>query len=138
MLPNTNTDPAPDYDRLVDYLRDRFGDDLRWVASFDAKRYNYRVQYIRPDLRTELSNHEFDAVVHRSIALFRRPFVEEVYSHLGEAKALVIEHERATAFHIYLSETKGVIIKVRAGNEIAVPSFREACLDAMFGPEATT
>jgi hypothetical protein len=137
MIPNRNTDPTPDYDRLVDYLQDRFGDDLRWVASFDAKRYNYRMRYIRPDLKTELSNHEFDTVVHRSMALFRRPAVEEVYAHLGDAEALVIEYERATAFHLYLSDTEGVIIKIKAGHEIAVPSFREACLDAIFGREAS-
>jgi len=131
MLPNINTDRTPDYDRLVEYLLERFDEDLRWVASFDAERYNYKVRYVRPDLKTELSNHEFDAVVHRSIALFRRPFVEEVYTHLGPARTLVVEHERATAVHIYLSETEGVIIKIRTGNEIGVPSFTDACLAAM-------
>jgi hypothetical protein len=132
MLPNINTDPTPDYDRLLDHLRERFEGDLRWVASFDADRYDYTVHYIRPDLKTELTEWEFDAVVHRSIALFRRPYVEEVYSHLGPARTLLIEHERATAVHLYLSETEGVIIKIKAGNEVPIPAFTEDCLAALF------
>jgi hypothetical protein len=127
-----NPTPTPDYDRLVDYLRDRFADDLRWIASFDTDQYDYTVHYVRPDLTTELSTHEFDVVVHRSIALFRRPYVEQVYSHLGPARTLVVEHDRATAVHLYLSETEGVIIKIRAGNDIGVPSFPADCLAAMY------
>jgi len=127
-----DTDANPDFDRLVAFLRDRFGDDLRWVASFDATSYDYRMQYIRPDLKTELSTHEFDVVVHRSIALFRRPYVEEVYTHLGPARSLVIEHERATAVHLYLSDTTGVIIKIKRGNEISIPGFVDDCVAALF------
>ncbi len=138
MIPTNNTtDTNPDYDRLVATLRDRFGDDLRWVASFDAQSYDYAMQYIRPDLKTELSVHEFDVVVHRSIALFRRPYVEEVYSHLGPARTLVIEHERATAVHLYLSDTEGVIVKIKAGNDISVPAFADDCFAALFPVEGT-
>jgi hypothetical protein len=131
-----DTDASPNFDRLVAFLRDRYDDDLRWVASFDATSYDYRMQYIRPDLRTELSSHEFDVVVHRSMALFRRPYVEEVYAHLGPARSLVIEHERATAVHLYLSDTTGVIVKIKTGNEIAIPSFVDDCVAALFPVEA--
>ena len=130
--PFTPDEPTPDYDGLVTRLHDRFEDDLRWVASFDATSYDYTVHHIRPDLKTELSSHEFEVVVHRSIALFRRPYVEEVYAHLGDARTLVIEHERATAVHLYLSDTKGIIVKIATGNEIAVPGFSDDCLDALF------
>jgi hypothetical protein len=126
---------TPDYDRLVTMLRDRFGDDLRWVASFESERYDYTVHHIRPDLKTELSSHEFDVVVHRSIALFRRPYIEEVYTHLGSARTLVVEHDRATAVHLYLSETEGVIIKIAAGNDVSLPSFPDDCLAALFPEE---
>ena len=130
---NTSTpNSEPDYDRLVDHLVDRFGDDLRWVASFDTTRYDYDVRYIRPDLTTELSSRDLDIVVHRSIALFRRPYVEEVYDHLGPARTLVLEHERATAVHVYLSDMTGVIVKIRAGHEVPIPSFTEECLDALY------
>ena len=131
MIFDRNTTEA-DYDRLVDHLQDRYADGLRWVASFDADRYDYTIRYLREDLKTELSSHQFDVVVHRSIALFRRPYVEEVYEHLGPARTLVIEHERATAVHLYLSDTEGVIVKIRAGNEVALPRFAEDCLDALF------
>jgi hypothetical protein len=137
----TSTDSfgtTPDYDSLLEFLRDRFGEDLRWVASFDATTYDYQMRYIRPDLKTELSSHEFDVVVHRSIALFRRPYVEEVYSHLGPAQMLVIQHERATAVHLYISDTEGVIVKVKAGNEIAVPTLTDECLDALYPTEGDT
>lgn len=134
---NNDGNSGPDYERLVDHLRGQYGDGLRWVASFDATTYGYRMHYVRSDLRTELSSHEFDVVVHRSIALFRRPYVEEVYSHLGDARALVVEHERATAVHLYLSDTKGIIVKIRAGHEVSLPSFTDDCTAALF-PEAET
>jgi hypothetical protein len=124
----------PDYDALVAFLLERYDRDLRWIASFDTDRYRYDVRYIRDDLKTELSSHEFDVVVHRSIALFNRPYVEEVYTHLGHARSLVLQHERATAVHIYLSDTEGLIVKIRVGNEISVPGFIDECLEALYGP----
>jgi hypothetical protein len=124
----------PNYDALVAFLLERYEDDLRWIASFDTDRYRYDVRYIREDLKTELSNHDFDVVVHRSIALFNRPYVEEVYTHLGHACSLVLQHERATAVHVYLSDTDGLIIKIRAGNEISVPGFIDECLSVLYGP----
>lgn len=127
-----NSSTKPDYDNVLAFLHDRFVDDLRWVASFDTTTYDYQMHYIKPGVETELSDQEFDAVVHRSMALFRRPAVEEAYGHLGSARALVIEHERATAVHIYLSATTGLIIKVRAGSDVTVPAFTEACLDALY------
>ncbi|MCT9097939.1 hypothetical protein [Haloarchaeobius sp. HME9146] len=133
MTTRLNGNASPNYDRLVAYLRDRFDDDLRWVASFDTERYDYTVQYVRPDLQTELSTHEFDTVVHRSIGLFRRPYVESVYTHLGPARTMVVEHERATAVHLYLSDTEGVIIKVKAGNAISIPTFADDCLAQLVG-----
>ncbi|WP_411968727.1 hypothetical protein [Haloferax sp. YSSS75] len=135
MSTNIDTKTAPNYENLIEMLRDRFDQDLRWVASFDSKTYNYSVHYIRPDLKTELSNHQFDVVVHRSIALFRRPYVEEVYTHLGSVNSLVLQHERATAVHLYLSDTSGVIIKIKAGNSISIPEFTNDCLAALFAEE---
>lgn len=135
MIFNRKNTPGPDYENLVTHLRGRLDDDLRWVASFDADRYDYDIHYVRDDLTTELSSHEFDVIVHRSIALFRRPYVEEVYAHLGHARTLIVEHERATAVHLYLSDTRGVILKIRAGNEISVPAFTEECMDALYPEE---
>lgn len=133
---NDNASRTPDYDALVEMLRDRFADDLRWIASFDSTTYDYTVHYIRPDLKTELSTHDFDVVVHRSIALFRRPYVEEVYTHLGHVDSLVLQHDRATAVHLYLTDTTGVIVKIRTPNRITVPDFTEECMRALY-PEET-
>jgi hypothetical protein len=123
----------PDYDALVAFLEDRFEDDLRWVASFNADTYRYEVRYIRPDLTTELSTHDLDVVVHRSIALFNRPYVGQVYAHLGEVRSLVLQHERATAVHLYLGESDGIVVKIRAGNDVGVPGFVEECLAVLYG-----
>lgn len=124
---------TPDYDALVAFLRGRFDDDLRWVASFDTDTYDYKVRYIRPDLKTELSTRRLDIVVHRSIALLKRPTVEQVYTHLGHARSLVLQHERATAVHIYLDETTGVVVKIRAGSDVSIPGFVDECLAALYG-----
>ncbi|MDS0282668.1 hypothetical protein [Haloarcula onubensis] len=125
---------TPDYDRLVAFLRDRFGDELRWLASFNSDTYRYKVRYIRPDLKTELSGHDLMTVIHRTIALFNRPYVEEVYTHLGDAQSLVLHHERATAVHVYLGDADGFVVKIRAGNDISIPGFVDDCLAALYGP----
>jgi hypothetical protein len=117
----------------VAFLLERYGDDLRWVASFNTDSYRYAVEYIRDDLRTELSTHQLDVVIHRSIALFNRPAVEEVYTHLGDARSLVLQHERATAVHVYLGGGDGVVIKIRAGNEISLPGLVDDCVAVLYG-----
>lgn len=139
MTRNSDTEfdrTAPDYDALVAFLTDRYGDQLRWVASFNADNYRYDVRYIRQDLKTELSTHDLDVVIHRSIALFNRPYVEEVYTHLGHARSLVLQHERATAVHVYLGESDGFVVKIRAGNDVSIPGFVDECLDALFGRDS--
>jgi hypothetical protein len=130
------TELTPDYDTLVAFLQERYDDGLRWVASFNTESYQYDVRYIREDLTTELTGHDLDVVIHRSIALFNRPYVEEVYTHLGHAQSLILQHERAMAVHIYLSESEGLTIKIRTGNEIVVPGFIEECLSALYPERA--
>jgi hypothetical protein len=127
------TEPNPDYDALVAHLRDRYDDGLRWIASFNGTSYRYTVEYIRDDLRTELTSHQLDTVIHRSIGLFNRSYLEKVYTHLGPVEAFVLQHERATAVHLYLGGATGVVIKLRAGVEITLPAFVEACLAALYG-----
>jgi hypothetical protein len=122
----------PDYDHLIAFLQERFDENLRWVASFDTATYRYDVRYIRSDLTTELSSHDLDAVIHRSIGMFKRPDVEQVYTHLGDVESLILHHERATAVHVYLGDTEGLVVKIKAGNEISVPGFIEECLGALY------
>lgn len=47
----------------------------------------------------------------------------------------MLQHGRATAVHIYLSENEWLTIEIRAGNEIAVPGFVEECLGVLY-PES--
>lgn len=129
---NREKGPTPDYQALVAHLLDEYEDGLRWVACFDSERYSYNVEYIRDDLTTELSTHDLDVVIHRTVALFNRPYVEEVYTHLGDAQCLVLQHERATAVHIYLSDREGLVVKLRAGIDVTLPDFVDECLAVLY------
>ncbi|MFC7044734.1 hypothetical protein ACFQH6_04255 [Halobacteriaceae archaeon GCM10025711] len=119
------------FDALVDHLREERGDDLRWVASFDSDRFTYKVRYVRDDLKTDLTDRQLQIIIHRSMAVFNRDHVEDVYYHLGDAQALVVQHEEATAVHLYLDDRRGVVVKLAADAEIPLPGFVEACLDAL-------
>ncbi|HKJ59523.1 MAG TPA: hypothetical protein VKA37_09845 [Halobacteriales archaeon] len=121
----------PDYEALISFLTDRFDGSLRWVASFDSTRFTYNVRYIREDLKTDLSGLEFDTIVHRSMAVFNRRHVEDVYFHLGDARSLLVDHERAMAVHLYLDDRRGVVVKIESGPSVSMPEFREACLERL-------
>lgn len=129
--------PKPQYAALIDWLREEYGDQLRWVASFDSRRHSYSVRYIREDLKTELTTHQFDTIVHRSIAVFNRRHVEDVYFHLGDAEALVARYEEAMAIHLYLSDVTGVVIKLTPDASVTLPDFLETCLERLY-PEGVT
>ena len=55
-----------------------------------------------------------------------------MYSYLGDATSLVLQHERATAVHIYLTDTDGVVVGIQAGNEITIPEFVDECLAELY------
>jgi hypothetical protein len=112
----------PRYDALADHLREQYGDDLRWVATFDSDRFTYRVRAIREDLETELSEHQLDTIVHRSMALFDRDRMDDVYFHLGEVEAMLVQHEVAMAVHLYLDGSTGVVVKVERDAEVTMPT----------------
>lgn len=122
---------APNYDALVAWLREEYGDDLRWVASFDHRKFSYRVRQIRDDLRNDLSEQELETIVHRTMAVFNRPHVEDVHFHLGDASCLIVQHERATAVHVYLDDHRGVMVKIEPDAGVTVPGFAESCLDRL-------
>jgi hypothetical protein len=122
----------PDYDALVAWLREEHGDHLRWVASFNHETFGYRVRYIREDLRTELKGLELERIIHRSLAVYNRRRLRDVYFHLGDPESLVVQHERATAVHLYLTEETGVVIKLADGAAFSMPAFPEACRARLF------
>ena len=119
----------PDYDALITWLESTYGDDLRWVASFNHRRFSHTVQYIRQDLKTELTDLELETIVHRFMAVYNRQHVEDVYAHLGDAEAMLVKHEKAMAVHLYLTDDSGVVIKLTDGATLTVPTFFEECLD---------
>lgn len=125
--------PKPQYPEFVSALQERYGDDLRWIASFDSESYAYNVRYVREDLKTDLSDRDLQIIIHRSMAVFNRRHVEDVYSHLGDAQSLVVQHEEATAVHLYLDDRTGIVVKLAAGATVELPTFREQYLDLLYG-----
>lgn len=121
----------PEFDTLVEWLEDRFGDALRWTASFDSDRFAYSVRYIRPDLKTELTEQQLDVVIHRSMAVYNRRHLEDVYAHLGPAESLVVRHERATAIHVYFGDARGVVVKLSADTSVTLPEFVETAREKL-------
>jgi hypothetical protein len=121
----------PRYDALADHLREQYGDRLRWVATFDSDRFTYRVRTIREDLRTALSEHQLDTIVHRSMALFDRDRMDDVYFHLGEVEALLVQHEAAMAVHLYLDDSRGVVVKIERDAEVRMPTQVDEWLDVL-------
>jgi hypothetical protein len=113
----------PAYDAFLDWLDERFGDSLRWVASFHSDQFTYEVRYVREDLRTELTEQQLDVVIHRSMAVYNRRHLGDVYNHLGRAESLVVQHERATAVHLYLGDATGVVVKLSTDAEVTTPTF---------------
>lgn len=116
----------PDYGTLVEWLRETFGDSLRWTASFDSDSLSYDVRYVRGDLKTELTEQQLDVVIHRSMAVYNRRHLEDVYSHLGPAESLVVQHERATAVHVYFGASRGVVVKLSEDASVTVPELVRA------------
>ena len=123
---------APAFDSFIEWLQERYGDSLRWVASFHSDRFTYKVRYIRDDIKTELTGRELDILIHRSMAVFNRRHLEDVYNHLGTARSLVVEHDRAKAIHVYFDGSKGVVVKISKDASVKIPSFREDAMAKLF------
>ena len=119
--------PKYRFEPLVDHLRDRYGDDLRWVANYNARSYDYRFHHVRGDLKGDLKGIQLDHVIHRSLAVYNKRHAEEVYVHLGEADSLVVRYERGTAVHVFLDDRRGVTVMVEPTVEVALPAFTDDC-----------
>lgn len=125
----------PAYEPFLDWLEDQYGDGIRWVASFDSDRFDYRVRYVRDDLKTELTEQQLDVVIHRSMAVYNRRHLEDVYHHLGRAQSMVVEHDRATAVHLYLDDANGVVVKLSPDASVRTPEFARSAKARLFPDE---
>ena len=123
---------APAFDSFVEWLQEQYGESLRWVASFDSDRFAYKVRYIREDLQTELTGHQLDTLIHRSMAVYNRRHLEDVYNHLGTAQSMVVEHDRATAVHVYFRGSKGVVVKLKNDVSVTTPGFTQDAMAKLF------
>jgi hypothetical protein len=123
---------GPAFDAFVKWLQDRFGDSLRWVASFDSDKFSYKVRYVRDDLKNDLTDHQLQVIIHRSMAVYNRRHLEDVYNHLGTAQSLVVEHDRAMAVHLYFDGTRGVVVKLSKDASVTTPEFTEAAMTELF------
>jgi hypothetical protein len=125
----------PAFDPFIDWLHDRYGDSLRWVASFDSDTFSYKVRHVREDLKTDLTDHQLQVIIHRLMAVYNRRHLEDVYNHLGTARSLVVEHDRAMAVHLYFEGPKGIVVKLSKEASVTTPSFTEDAMRRLF-PEA--
>ena len=114
-------------DRLVAFLEERYGDDLRWVANYNSRTYEYRFHHIRDDLTTEFTGNQLDFLVHRSLAVYNKRHAEEVYFNLGEADSLVVDYEHGTALHVFLDDRRGVTIVVEPAVSVTLPDLVDEC-----------
>jgi hypothetical protein len=56
------------------------------------------------------------------MALFDRDRMDDVYFHLGEVEAMLVQHEVAMAVHLYLDGSTGVVVKVERDAEVTMPT----------------
>ncbi|MFD1646810.1 hypothetical protein [Haloarchaeobius litoreus] len=115
------------FDRLVTFLDERYGDDLRWVANYNSRTYEYRFHHVRDDLTTEFTENQLDFLVHRSLAVYNKRHAEEVYFNLGAADSLVVDYENGTALHVFLDDRRGVTIVVEPTVSVTVPDLVDEC-----------
>ena len=83
-------------------------------------------------ITTELTEQRLEVIVHRSMAVYTRRHLEDVYTHLGTAESLVVEHDRAMAVHVYFDGPKGVVVKLAKDASVTTPSFAEASRARLF------
>lgn len=114
-----------DFRGLVEFLREQYGEDLRWVANYNSKTYDYRFHHTRDDIKNDLKGNQLDYVIHRSLAVYNKRHAEDVYFHLGESDHLIVNYERGTAFHLFLDDVRGVTVMLEPSVSITVPEAIE-------------
>lgn len=122
---------ATRFDPLRDHLRETLGEDLRWLASFDAESYDYDFHHVREDLETDLTDRQLDYVVHRSLAVFNKRHVDGIYFNLGESSSLVADYERGRAVHGFLDDRRGFVVTVEPDRDVSLPGFVEECREQL-------
>jgi hypothetical protein len=89
-----------------------------------------RTEHLGPEHATELSTPEFDVIVTRSIALFRRPCVEAVHSDPGPVRSRLIDHQRAGAVQSYIADNREVTVGAAADTDVEPPALAHGCVGA--------
>jgi hypothetical protein len=125
-----------DFTDLLAFLKESFGEDLRWVANFRADTTQYKFQFVRDDLTDDLRSRDLDNVIHRSLAVFNRRHVDRVYPHLGTSRYVLAEYERGLALHLYLDDARGVAVVLEPDAEVDLPGFVDDCFDRVDATEA--
>lgn len=119
--------PKFKFDKLVQYLRDQYGQDLRWIANYNSETFDYRFHHIRKDLKNDLKGNQLDYVIHRSLAVYNKRHAEEIYFHLGESDYLIVNYERGTAYHLFLDDKRGVTIMLEPDVSVTLPDVIDDC-----------
>lgn len=123
------------FDQQVGELRsvvaDRFGDELRSVASYDDD--GFELRYIRDDVDALYDDRDY-ARVFRTLRLeaMDRPTQDSLYAH-GDLLCTYRVYEDATVIHVATSETQGVLISVDTGADVDMRTTTDRIIEVL-GP----
>lgn len=116
---------------LQSVAADRFGDELRSVASYDEDGFDLR--YVRDDVDALYDDRDY-ARVFRTLRLeaMDRPTQDSLYAH-GDLLCTYRVYEDATVIHVATSETQGVLVSVDTGADVDMRATTDRIIDVL-GP----
>lgn len=123
------------FDQQVGELRsvvaDRFGEELRSVASYDED--GFELRYVRDDVDALYDDRDY-ARVFRTLRLeaMDRPTQDSLYAH-GDLLCTYRVYEDATVIHVATSETQGVLVSVDTGADVDIRTTTDRIIEVL-GP----
>lgn len=111
-------------DGLVEWARERLGDELRVVGIYDE--YTFELLYAADAVREEYTEQEFAATGDEFVLSSMRedPYQEDLY-HLGGLEYVVHGFEEGQVIRIPLDDSRGVVVSAGHDVDVPLPGFVE-------------
>lgn len=120
---------------LVEFLRERVGDDLRSVIHYDFDDADYEVVYGRSDVMAEYSPETIDSIVQSyEIDSLGKAVEEDRYAH-GDLNCIVRCFEDGIEINL-LGDAEGVAVGLEGGTFLAHNTFVGTCMEITAGTRA--
>lgn len=114
-------------DRLVAFLQERVGENLRSVVYYDGEGYD--VAYLQDDVREQYSDDEMDDVVEDlGFEALAKPMQEELYVH-GSLNCTVRCFEDAIEMNFPFDEREGVAVSLAGEAFVTHQTFVGKCME---------